>query len=105
MPQICVICLRLIYVYANFSGCRNAKCNNIICSNCRSLTRKSLFHETCSLTCMIPLFTSISLWKDGEYSLYNKDIEDEQMFIYNEILYEHLIKKYPNVLAKIISEY
>lgn len=106
MPYTCVICLRLIYDYVYNSGmCRNATCNNIICSNCRSLTKKSIYDETCSLKCMIPLFSNISLWKYGKISLYNRDIEDDQMFIYNKLVYERLIKIYPNVLAKIISEY
>lgn len=112
MNGICVICLDNI----NLSNCMirvclNGNCENAICKECTQLTDKLRYNAGnyfCSTNCIIDyikLYTEFN----SQPVFSNLQILSEQTKIYEDIMsnnrYEHLVKIYPNVLAKIISEF
>lgn len=115
MNCICVICLNNFQCLST-RKCRYIYCKNVICRDCSSFTdrMKHISYPICSIKCLIPLITNTICWNKYNYindlDLYDSGIEKDQTEIYELIINTKICDKliligYPNVLAKIISEY
>ncbi len=59
MPIKCVRCLNILI--RDHTKCRNAHCENAICTKCVHLTNRMKYTDSnpiCSIKCMIPLITT-----------------------------------------------
>ncbi len=121
----CIICL--LNTPIRWSGiiahsCNYCYCYNMLCIECIKLTDRINKISTCSINCLLnkiethlDYYSNFMTSKREEEYINNAmsdcghSIQNDQIEIYEDIMIENrfteVVKIYPNVLAKIISEY
>ncbi len=104
----CVICFSKLDLYDVNFICSYNGCTNAICIECNKDKLYIRDCKPCSIKCFIDM---ASYYQNDTYmGIYiGSIVRDNQLQLYEEIMignrYKYVVEIYPNVLAKIISEY